>query len=170
MGLAAKENKENNEMQVGIAEYKIAREPGRLITLGLGSCVGVSLYDPVARIGGLLHVMLPDSTQFNNVNKPAKFADLGIPLLIREMQGMGANTGRLQAKLAGGAQMFSGMDDKMALNIGQRNAEKSREVLKLLGIRIISEDVGGNKGRTMIVDTRTGEVTIRTLGNKLKVI
>ncbi|MCL5056910.1 MAG: chemotaxis protein CheD [Actinobacteria bacterium] len=158
------------EIQVGIADYKIAREPVKLITLGLGSCVGVSLYDPVTRLGGLLHVMLPDSTQFNNVNKPAKFADLGIPLIVKEMQSKGANISRLQAKLVGGAQMFSGLDDKMTLNIGYRNADKSRDVLKKMGIRILVEEVGGNRGRTMILDTRTGQVTIRTLGNKLQVI
>ncbi|MFZ5644581.1 MAG: chemotaxis protein CheD [Bacillota bacterium] len=162
--------KEFAEIQVGIADYKIARDPTRLITLGLGSCVGVSLYDPLIKVGGLLHVMLPDSTQFNNVNKPAKFADLGIPLMVKEMQAMGVNVSRLQAKLVGGAQMFSGLDDKMTLNIGQRNTEKSREVLKKMGIRILVEEVGGNRGRTMIVDTSTGQVTIRTLGNKLKVV
>lgn len=158
------------EIQVGIADYKVAREPGRLITLGLGSCVGVSLYDPLARVGGLLHVMLPDSTQFNNVPKPAKFADTGIPLMIQELQRLGARPNRLQAKLVGGAQMFSGLDDKMTLNIGQRNVEKSREILSKLNIRVLAEDVGGNRGRTMIVDTSSGQVTIRTLGNKLKVI
>ncbi|MHB8157666.1 MAG: chemotaxis protein CheD [Desulfocucumaceae bacterium] len=162
--------KEIAEMQVGIADYKIAREPTRLITLGLGSCVGVSLYDPVKKIGGLLHIMLPDSTQFNNITKQAKFADLGIPLIIKEMQALGVSLNRLQAKLVGGAQMFSGLDEKMTLNIGHRNAEKSREVLKKIGIRILVEEVGGNRGRTMILDTMTGQVTIRTLGNKLKVI
>ncbi len=167
MVLAAKDI---SEIQVGIADFKIARNPGRLITLGLGSCVGVSLYDPISKLGGLLHVMLPDSTQFNNVSKPAKFADLGIPLLIKEMQNSGASVLRLQAKLVGGAQMFSGLDDKLTLNIGQRNTEKSREMLKKMGIPIISEEVGGNRGRTMILDTQTGEVQIRTLGNKLKVI
>lgn len=158
------------EVQVGIADYKIAREPVKLITLGLGSCVGVSLFDPVTKLGGLLHVMLPDSTQFNNVNKPAKFADLGIPLIVKEMQSKGASISRLQAKLVGGAQMFSGLDDKMTLNIGQRNADKSRDVLKKMGIRILVEEVGGNRGRTMILDTHTGQVIIRTLGNKLQVI
>lgn len=167
MDLAAKENA---EIQVGIADYKIARNPGRLITLGLGSCVGVSLYDPEVRVGGLLHVMLPDSTQFNKVGKPSKYADLGIPLMIREMKVLGARAGRLQAKLVGGAQMFSGLDEKITLNIGQRNTEKSREILKSLGIPIISQDVGGNRGRTMILDTKTGEVLIRTIGSTMKVI
>lgn len=167
MGLATKENM---EILVGIADYKIAREPYRLITLGLGSCVGVSLYDPLIKMGGLLHVMLPDSTQFKNITKPAKFADLGIPQIVSEMQDMGASLTRLQAKLVGGAQMFSGLDDKMTLNIGIRNTEMSRETLKRMGIKILYEDVGGNRGRTMILNTINGEVTIRTLGNNLKVI
>ena len=162
--------KENVDIQVGIADYKIARVPIMLITLGLGSCVGVSLYDPVSKLGGLLHVMLPDSTQFQNVNRPAKFADLGIPLIIKEMQKMGAVISRLQAKLVGGAQMFSGFDEKMNLKIGQRNIEKSRLMLKELNIRVLSEEVGGNCGRTMTLNTLNGEVAIRTLGNKLKVI
>ena len=155
---------------MGIADYKITKDPGRLITLGLGSCVGVGLYDPLTKIGGLLHVMLPDSTQFNNVTKPAKFADLGIPLLISEMQKKGAGAKRLQAKLVGGAQMFSGLDDTLVLNIGQRNVEKTRLVLKTLGIRILAEEVGGNRGRTMILDTTDGKVIVRMLGNVQKVI
>ncbi|KJS15894.1 MAG: chemotaxis protein CheD [Peptococcaceae bacterium BRH_c4b] len=158
------------EIQVGIADLKLTREPGRLITLGLGSCVGVSLYDPIIKVGGLLHVMLPDSTQFNNVHKPSKFADTGIPLMIKELQKFGARVNRLQAKLVGGAQMFSGLDEKMTLNIGLRNTQKSREMLSQFNIRILAEDVGGNRGRTMIVDTSNGDVTIRTMGNKLKVI
>lgn len=158
------------EIQVGIADLKLTKEPGRLITLGLGSCVGVSLYDPIIKVGGLLHVMLPDSTQFNNVNKPSKFADTGIPLMIQELQKFGARVSRMQAKLVGGAQMFSGLDEKMTLNIGLRNTEKSREMLSKFNIRILAEEVGGNRGRTMIVDTASGQVTIRTMGNKLKVI
>ena len=158
------------EIQVGIAELKVAGQPHRLITLGLGSCVGVTLYDPVAKVGGLLHIMLPDSTQFNNVNKPAKFADLGIPLLIAEVARNGGRTAGLQAKLAGGAQMFSGMNERFVLNIGERNIIMARQTLKRLGIRILAEEVGGNRGRTMILDTATGQVFIRTVGSPLKVI
>ncbi|MCL6558580.1 MAG: chemotaxis protein CheD [Firmicutes bacterium] len=158
------------ELQVGIAELKIAGQPTRLITLGLGSCVGVTLYDPVARVGGLLHIMLPDSTQFNNVNKPAKFADLGIPLLISEVCRSGGKVKNLQAKMAGGAQMFSGLNDKFVLNIGERNIIMARQTLNRLGIKIYAEEVGGNRGRTLILDTATGQVSIRTVGSQLKVI
>ncbi|CCO09187.1 chemotaxis protein CheD [Desulforamulus hydrothermalis] len=162
--------KGNAEIQVGIADYKVASSPQRLITLGLGSCVGVALYDPVTKIGGLLHIMLPDSSQFNNVTKPAKFADTGIPLMIEEIRRRGGSPGRLTAKLAGGAQMFSGLDEKFVLNIGQRNAAKVREILSKLGIRILAEELGGNRGRTMIFDTATGQVIIRTIGTPNKVI
>lgn len=158
------------EIQVGIAEWKVARQPDRLITLGLGSCVGVALYDPVNRIGGLLHIMLPDSKQFSNTSKPAKFADLGIPLLVQEIVRCGGRLGNLQAKIAGGAQMFTGMSGKFMLNIGERNVIMTRQVLGELGIRIVAEDVGGTRGRTMILDTATGQVLIRTVGSQLKVI
>lgn len=158
------------EIQVGIAELKVAGQPHRLITLGLGSCVGVTLYDPVTKVGGLLHIMLPDSTQFNNVTKPAKFADLGIPLLVSEVLRKGGRAGNLQAKLAGGAQMFSGLNEKFVLNIGERNITMARQTLKRLGIKILAEEVGGNRGRTMILDTATGQVFIRTVGSQLKVI
>ncbi|HBC91365.1 MAG TPA: chemotaxis protein CheD [Pelotomaculum sp.] len=158
------------EIQVGIAELKVAGHPDRLITFSLGSCVGVSLYDPFTRVGGLIHIMLPDSTQFNNVTKPAKFADLGIPLLFSEIRRYGARSANLQAKLAGGAQMFSGSNDKFELNIGGRNAMMARQTLKKLGIKILAEELGGNRGRTMILDTVSGQVFIRMAGSQLKVI
>jgi len=159
-----------NEIRVGIADLKVVKQPDRLITLGLGSCVGVSLYDAKNKISGLLHLMLPDSAMFDKVTKKAKFADLGIPLLVSEMRKVGADPLKLTAKLVGGAQMFSGMDKKLTMNIGERNVEKAKEVLKSLGIRITAEDVGGNKGRTMIVDSTDGKVYIRTLGKQQKVI
>jgi len=158
------------DIQVGIADYKIAVQPNRLITLGLGSCVGITFYDPFSKMGGLLHVMLPDSKQFNSVNKPAKFADTGIPLVLSEMKRLGARLGSLQVKIAGGAQMFSGLSEKFTLNIGERNSQATKVSLKSLGINILAEDVGGNKGRTMILDTTSGQVMIRTLGSHIKVI
>lgn len=162
--------KVKNEIQVGIADYKITVSPNKLITVGLGSCVGVAMYDPIEKVGGLLHIMLPDSAQFSNVTKPAKFADLGIPLMVKEIQQRGGKIGRLQVKIAGGAQMFSGLNNKFVLNIGQRNTEMTKTILNSLGIRILSEEVGGNRGRTMIFDTENGTVTIRAIGMPLKVI
>lgn len=158
------------EIQVGIAELKVSGQPDRLITMGLGSCIGLTLYDPVTRIGGLLHIMLPDSTMFSEVKKPAKFADLGIPLLVSEIKRRGGRVNSLQAKMAGGAQMFSGANDKFMLNIGERNIVTTRLILKGLGIKVLAEEVGGNRGRTIILDTVNGQVSIRTVGTQVKVI
>ncbi|MDD4334888.1 MAG: chemotaxis protein CheD [Desulfotomaculaceae bacterium] len=158
------------EIQVGIAELKVTGQPDRLITAGLGSCVGLTLYDPLTKIGGLLHIMLPDSTLFSKVTKPAKFADLGIPLMVAEIKRRGGWVGNLQAKMAGGAQMFSGANDKFMLNIGERNIVMTRLILRGLGIKVLAEEVGGSKGRTMILDTANGRVLIRTVGTPIKVI
>ncbi|MEW6181676.1 MAG: chemotaxis protein CheD [Bacillota bacterium] len=158
------------EIQVGIADYKVGREPVVLITLGLGSCVGVALYDPRNKIGGLLHVMLPRMEDFGKEGKLAKFADRGIPVLLKEVLKFGADRRLIQAKIAGGAQMFQGTDSKFQLNIGERNIDMVRKTLNNLGIRIIAEDVGGNKGRTMSLDTMTGMVKLRMLGAQVKEI
>lgn len=169
-GSVAEKDAPVTDILVGIAELKTALLPDRLITLGLGSCVGVSIFDPVARVGGLLHIMLPDSAQFNDITKPAKFADLGIPILVSEMRRLGGSIRFFQAKLAGGAQMFSGLNKNLMLNIGECNIAVAKRTLKGLGIKVMAEDVGGNKGRTMILDTSTGQVLIRTAGAKIKVI
>lgn len=158
------------EFQVGIAELKIARQPDRLVALGLGSCIGVSLYDPVFRVGGLLHLMLPDSTQFDDISKPARFADLGIKLLVAEIKRGGGRIGNLEVKMAGGAHMFSGENKKFSLNVGERNIIAARLTIQSLGLRITAEEVGGNRGRTMVLDTATGKVMIRWAGSQIKVM
>ncbi|WP_041571303.1 chemotaxis protein CheD [Candidatus Desulforudis audaxviator] len=158
------------EIHVGIAEYGIARSPHRLLTLGLGSCVGVALYDPVIRVGGLAHVMLPDSTQFRTGGKPAKFADLAVKNLVHDLRLAGVRNGRVVAKLAGGAQMFFGNNRAAQMAIGERNIEAVRSILKELGIAIVAEDVGGDKGRTISLDTSNGSLTVRTLGLPVRVI
>lgn len=155
---------------MGIAECGVARSPQRLLTLGLGSCVGVTLYDSVIRVGGLAHVMLPDSKQFRSGGKPAKFADLGVAVLIRDLQRAGCRNGRMVAKLAGGAQMFSGNNRATQMNIGERNIEAVRWALKEAGIKIVAEEVGGSAGRTIILDMSDGCLTIRTLGRAVRVI
>lgn len=169
-GVASSHSAPVAELHVGIGELKITGQPNRLITLGLGSCIGITLYDPVTRVGGLLHIMLPDSKLFNSVSKPEKYADLGIPLLVSGIRRNGGKTDRIQAKIAGGAQMFKGMNEKFVLNIGERNISMSKQVLKDLGIRIMAEEVGGSHGRTMILDTLNGQVLIRTVGSKMKVM
>lgn len=152
------------EIKVGIADMNVAFTPDRIITVGLGSCIGIALYDRINLIGGLVHIMLPDSTQFSSINNPLKFADLAIPILLTKMESMGANRNNIKAKISGGASMFNFSDKKMIMDIGSRNNIAVRKTLEKLTIPIVSDDVGGNKGRTMIFDTSSGVVLIRTVG------
>jgi len=162
---------ERKEIKVGIAEWQVARAPFRLVTLGLGSCVGIAVYDPKNLLGGLAHIMLPDSTQFPNGDRRAKFADLALLDMINTLLRRGAKEGCLLAKIAGGAQMFSSPDKKLPLlNIGERNTAMVKHKLQELGIPLVASDTGGNYGRTMIFDLLTGQVYIRSIGRPLKII
>lgn len=161
---------EIKEIKVGIADLNVANSPNKLITVGLGSCIGIALFDSTKSIGGLAHIMLPDSKAFNTVNNPMKFADLAIPLLLEKVENMGAQKRNLKAKIAGGASMFNFSDKNMMMDIGGRNMNSVKQVLNKLSIPIIGEDCGGNKGRTMIFDTFNGTVQIRTVGLGIKEI
>ncbi|KGM97019.1 chemotaxis protein CheD [Clostridium novyi A str. 4552] len=158
------------EIRIGIADLNTAIPPEKLITVGLGSCIGIALYDSVKKIGGLAHIMLPDSTQFSSVSNPMKFADLAIPMLLEKMEKQGALKRHLKAKIAGGASMFNFSDKSMIMDIGNRNSKSVKKVLNEYGIPIISEDTGGNKGRTMIFSTEDGIVEIRTVGMGIRAI
>ena len=150
-------------IRVGMADYKVGRAPSTLISYGLGSCIGVSLYDPQTKIGGLLHIMLPDSTQARASDNPAKFADTGIPLLLGDVLQLGASRSRLVAKLAGGAQMFAFANATDVMRVGSRNAESVKKLLRELNIRVIAEDTGGNYGRTVQIDLETGIYKVKTI-------
>ena len=150
-------------IKVGMADYKVGRSPSTLISYGLGSCIGVSLYDPQRKIGGLLHIMLPDSTQARSSDNPAKFADTGIPLMINDVIALGASRSRLVAKIAGGAQMFAFSNATDIMRVGTRNAETCKQILKRNGIRVIAEDTGGNYGRTVSIDLNTGSYKVKTI-------
>lgn len=164
------ENLDVKEIKVGIADAAIATSPDKLVTIGLGSCIGIAFYDNMAKVGGLLHIMLPDSTQFSNINNPLKFADIGIPKVLADLKSRGANVNRLTAKIAGGASMFNFSDKSMIMDIGSRNASAVKSTLSKLHIKLISEDVGGSKGRTMIFNTLNGTVQIKTIGLGIKEI
>lgn len=159
-----------NMIKVGMADLKVCKCPDSLTTLGLGSCVGVALYDPVTKVSGLLHCMLPDSTQIRNNSNIAKFADTGIDELVRQMEALGANRSRLVAKLAGGAQMFAMSASADALRVGERNAEAAKIKLKQLNIRLLSEDCGLNYGRTVEFYSETGDYIIKSVGKPIKKI
>ena len=147
----------DRSVKVKMAEYGVVEAPDQLITIGLGSCVGITLYDKYNKVGGMVHIMLPENRKGL---KPAKYADTGIPLLIEEMENLGAKTNYLKAKIAGGAKMFSVSSKDSTLNVGERNVIKVKEVLKDLGIRILGEDTGANYGRTMKFFTDDGRVII----------
>lgn len=154
-------------IKVGMADLKVCRFPDMLTTLGLGSCVGVSFRDPVAKVGGMIHVMLPDSTAIRGTgNNPAKFADTGMKEIIWQMEQMGANVRRMEAKMAGGATMFQYQTKSELTKIGERNAEACREILKSMGIPLLAEDVGKNYGRTIVYETETGKLLVRAVGKQ----
>ena len=146
--------------KVGMAEAKIAGDGDSLRTLGLGSCVGVAIYDPIRKIGGLGHIMLPLSC--GKTELPAKYADTGIPYLLNLMKDAGSSTRNMVAKLAGGAQMFAATTGSDIVRVGPRNVEAVRQWLELAGLPIIAADVGGNMGRTVELFTDTGDFSIRT--------
>ncbi len=148
---------------IGIGEYAAERAPAIIVTLGLGSCVGVCVRDPSAKVGGMVHVMLPDSGG-KNTNTPGKFADTGIKVLLEEIKKKGGGT-RLEAKIAGGAAMFEGK----GMNIGQRNVEAVKKWLRHYGIRIIAEDTGGKRARSIEYDVETGKLLVRKVGGGEKV-
>ncbi len=155
-------------IKVGMADYKVGRAPATLISYGLGSCIGISLYDPQTKIGGLLHIMLPDSSKSRSNENRAKFADTGIADMLQELQKMGAVKSRLVAKLAGGAQMFAFANASDIMRVGVRNVEASKAILKSLSIPVVGEDTGKNYGRTVQIDLSTGVYTVKTIdkGNK----
>lgn len=158
-------------IKVGMADMKICEAPDGLTTLGLGSCVGVALFDPVTHICGMVHVMLPDSTKIRNNQNIAKFADTGISELYNQMLNKGARGTRIVAKIAGGAKMFSyGAADSEIMCVGQKNIEASKKKLAELNVSLLAEDTGLNYGRTIIFDSLTGNLTVKAVGKSEIVI
>ncbi|HCZ05594.1 MAG: chemotaxis protein CheD [Thermotogota bacterium] len=147
---------------IGIGEMAVAKNPAVIVTLGLGSCVGVCIRDPLNRIGGMAHVMLPKSHE-SSPSKPGKYADTAIVALLEEMKRKGADTSRLEAKIAGGAAMFSSGKDG-GMEIGRRNVESVKEQLKKYNIRLLSEDTGGNRARSIEYNLETGVLLVRKVG------
>lgn len=158
----------NEMIKVGMADLNVCTSPNALTTLGLGSCVGIALYDPIRKIAGLVHIMLPDSTKIINNENKAKFADTGIDALIYEMLKIGADRRVLSAKIAGGAQMFAFGTNNEMMRIGERNVESTKWKLQQLGIPIKAEDTGANYGRTVEVYPETGILLIKSVGKEIK--
>ncbi len=148
--------------RVGISQFRVAQAPALLVAHGLGSCVGIALYDPRPRLGALAHTLLPTLRPGLENSRPGKFVDTAICAMVEELLGRGAKRERLRAKVAGGANMF---EQHFATDegVGARNARSARETLARLGIPLLAEDTGGAYGRTLEFDLATGAIQVRTI-------
>lgn len=153
-----------NMIKVGMADMKYCHAPDAITTLGLGSCVGVVLYDSGTKIAGLVHIMLPDSTKIKNNENKAKFADTGIEEMVRQVVAAGASRAKLKAKIAGGAQMFAFRAENDLLRVGARNVEAVKGELAKLRIPLVAEDTGDSYGRTIEFYPESEELLIKAVG------
>ena len=167
---------EKCDVIIGIAQLHVAKAPGKILTIGLGSCVGVTLYDPVNCIGGMVHIMLSDSTKFSisrSSEEPiikAKYADTGIKELLDQMIVAGAERKNIVAKMAGGAQMFQIKEGNDILSIGEKNVEATKRILDEYEIELIGEDTGEDYGRTIELDLEDGSLLVRNVTKDEKYI
>lgn len=157
-------NNNGNIVTVGVGDLKIAQSP-KVIKTSLGSCVGVVLYDSVQKVGGLLHLMLPNCN--DREGKPGKYADTGIPFLLDLMLNKAKSKKNvLTAKIFGGAKMFSVSSE--IFDIGKSNISETQKILEKFSIRIVASRVGGTKGHQITLDTETGIVESRIFGEKIE--
>ena len=155
-----------NKKIIGIGEYTVSNNEDLIVTLGLGSCVGVCLIDKRKKIGAMIHVMLPDSGG-KDTPKPGKYADSGIKIVLDEMKNKGANVSSLEAKMAGGAAMFG--NSSKTMDIGKRNVEAIKSILKKENVKIIAEDTGGNRARSIEFNIDNSELMVKKVGGGEKV-
>ncbi len=162
-------NVSDQTISVGLGEVKVTTDSSSyLACFGLGSCICLCAYDPVAKVAGMAHIVLPESKSTEKDMTATKYADIAIPVLFEEMIKNGAVKSSVAVKLAGGAQMIQAPGFASILDMGKRNLEATRAVLKSEGVRIIGEDIGGSQGRSVWLSVITGEVAIRTAGKEHK--
>lgn len=159
----------SQEVNVGISDMKIVNVPEGLISYALGSCIGICIVDKAAQLAGMAHIMLPYNNNKDMINI-FKYADTGISEMVKQMEYLGALRSRMVAKIAGGAKMFDIKGSSTIGSIGERNILATKETLQKLRIKLFAEDVGQNYGRTIIFDSLTGNLTIKSFGRELKVI
>lgn len=154
--------------RVGVADLAVSADVNaEIVTYALGSCLGVAIYDAHARVGGLLHAMLPDSAIGGGAGEDAaRFVDTGVPALFRACYALGAVKGRMVVKVAGGASIRQGAGQPDGFRIGERNYVMLRRLLWKNGVLISAQDVGGTWGRTMSLRIADGRVTIRAQGTE----
>lgn len=158
-----------SEVRVKVADYAVAAS-GMLSTIGLGSCVAIVLYDAESAVGGLAHVLLPNETMSRDRSNPAKFPATAVPLLLEEMRRLGAQVGRVRAKIAGGASMFGNLMGTGGMNIGERNVQAVRRALEMAGIPVVADDTGSDYGRSVFFFLDDGRVEVRSLRKGSRVL
>lgn len=156
-----------SEIRVKVADLAVARANDVIATIGLGSCVAIMIYDRVAKVGGLAHILLPSEGLSRDRSNRAKFPGTAVPMLLEEMRALGAR-GPMSAKIVGGASMFAALLPAGGINMGERNIEATRATLERAGVPIIAEDTGGEYGRSVYFDLATGKVQVKSLrmGNR----
>ncbi|HCJ06884.1 MAG: chemotaxis protein CheD [Lachnospiraceae bacterium] len=157
-------------IKVGIADWKLCKNPDTITTIGLGSCVGIVLYTATDDSCGMVHIMLPSSKEIKNNTNRAKFADTGIEDLLKALEKCGIKRQQLVAKIAGGAAMFQFSGKTDLASVGERNVKAVKEVLAAFKIPIVAEDTGKDYGRTIVFDNVAKKLTIRSAGKGEKVI
>jgi chemotaxis protein CheD len=156
----------SREILVRVADLAVGGEGDVLVTLGLGSCVAAVLYDPVARVGGMAHVLLPEPSLARDTSNPAKFASTAIPLLVERMRARGAVPARIDARLAGGASMFAALMSSNAMNMGERNVKAVRAALEAARVPVCGADVGGETGRSVRFHVGEGRTVITSVAQQ----
>ena len=150
---------------VGMADFKVCKDPLILTTLGLGSCVGIALYDKNSKVAGLAHAMLPDSGSFTNNSNRMKFVDTIIADMIVKMCVQGADKRQIKAKLVGGAHMFAHNTTNEMMRIGDRNVEASINILRKFGIPLLAKETGDTFGRTVELYSDDGRFLVKTINH-----
>lgn len=153
-----------------VADWAAERGDGVLVTLGLGSCVAIMLYDAETKAGAMAHVLLPSISLARDITNRAKFPETAVPMLVERLKALGADPRRLVAKLAGGASMFGQLVTPGTIQMGERNVLAARSALRTAAIPIVREAVGGERGRTVRFHVRDGRVEIRSVGARESVI
>jgi chemotaxis protein CheD len=160
----------SGEIIVRVADLRVGSSGDVLMTIGLGSCVAVVLHDPVAKVGGLAHVLLPSTALGRKDDTPAKFPQTAVPRLLELMAELGASTRRVSARLVGGASMFAGLAAPGTIQMGERNTVACRQVLIQLGVPIAGQATGGDYGRTVKLWVADGRLEVSSVSHGVQTL